>query len=163
MPRLLIQRLLRALALLATIAVMFVVATLAAFAETPILTAPEASGRVASGDLVLLDIRTPEEWKETGLADGAWPVSMHTPDFPKQLQEILTRFSPDQIGLICATGGRSSYVTKVLEQNGIHGVLDVSEGMFGNGNADGWIARGLPVIAIEEATERFKAAKETWE
>lgn len=93
---------------------MFFVATFAALVETPILTAPEASERVASGELVLLDIRTPEEWTETGLADGAWAVSMHTPDFPQQLQEILTRFSPDQIGLICATGGRSFYVTKVL-------------------------------------------------
>ena len=157
------QRLLRALALFATIAVMFVVATFAAFAETSILTAPEASERVASGELVLLDIRTPDEWKETGLADGAWPVSMHTPDFPQQLQEILKRFRPDQIGLICATGGRSSYVRKVLEQNGIHGVSDVSEGMFGNGQADGWIARGLPVITVEEAAKRFKTAKETWE
>lgn len=149
--------------LLATMAVMFVVATFAAFAETPILTAPDASERVASGEFVLLDIRTPEEWKETGLADGAWPVSMHMPDFPQQLREILARFGPDQIGLICATGGRSSYVTKVLEQNGIHGVLDVSEGMFGNGQSVGWIARGLPVITVEEATTRLNAAKETWE
>ena len=90
------QRLLRAFVLLATIAVMFAVATFAAFARTPILTASEASERAASGALVLLDIRTPEDWK-------------------------------------------------------------------GTGRADGWIARDLAVITVEEATGHFEAATETWE
>lgn len=154
---------LKALGFLAAIALMFVIATAAAFAETPILTAPEASEKVASGEMVLLDIRSPEEWKETGLAQGAWPVSMHTPDFPRQLQSILSQFGPDQIGLICATGGRSSYVTEILEKNGISGVADVSEGMFGNGRAEGWIARGLPIVSLGEAEAKFNTAKEAWE
>lgn len=163
MPRLLIRRLLWAFGSVAAIALMFVIATVAAFAETPILSAPEAAQRVTSGEIVLLDIRTPEEWEETGLAEGAWPVSMHTPDFPQQLQAILAIYRPDQIGLICATGGRSSYVAEILEKNGIPGVADVSEGMFGNGTAQGWIARRLTVVSLGEAQAQFKAAQASWE
>lgn len=157
------QRLLWALGLMAASAFMLVIATAATFAETPILSAPEAAQKVATDQFVLLDIRSPEEWEETGLAEGAWPVSMHTPDFPKQLQSILGKYAPEQIGLICATGGRSSYIADVLAKNGISGVADVSEGMFGNGKAEGWIARGLSVVSVDEAQARFKAAQETWE
>ncbi|CAN0606347.1 unnamed protein product, partial [Ectocarpus sp. 12 AP-2014] len=63
--------------------------TLSAGAETPILSAPEAQARMDAGEMILLDIRTEQEWRETGIAKGAWPVSMHTQDFGARLQEIL--------------------------------------------------------------------------
>lgn len=132
-------------------------------AETPIISAPEASTLVEANALVVLDIRRPEEWAETGIAKGAWPVSMHTPEFPQQLQTILTNYRPEQIALICATGGRTAYVTEILERNGISGIADLSEGMFGNSNGPGWLARGLPVVSIEEATADFEAAKQSWD
>ena len=139
------------------------IATAAAFGETPILNAPEAAEKVASGQIVLLDIRSPEEWQETGIAEGAWPVSMHTQDFPKHLQAILSQLQPEQIALICATGGRSAYIAEVLEKNGVVGVADVSEGMFGNGQSPGWAARGLPVISMDEAASRYEAIRQSWE
>jgi hypothetical protein len=37
----------------------------------PDLTAPEAAAAVAAGKVTLIDIRTPPEWKETGVAKGA--------------------------------------------------------------------------------------------
>lgn len=157
------SRLKWALGVPAICAFMWATSAAIASAQTPILTAPEAAQRTSTGGIVLLDIRSPEEWKETGLAQGAWPISMHTPDFPKQLQSVLANYRPDQIGLICATGGRSSYVAEILEKNGISGVADVSEGMFGNGTAKGWIARGLPVVTLEAAQARFKAVQDTWE
>lgn len=141
----------------------FLIATAAVFAETPKLSVPEASERLAFGNLVLLDIRSPEEWAKSGVAKGAWPVSMHTPEFPQQLQAILSKYQPDQIALICATGGRSAYVTEVLEKNGITGIIDVSEGMSGNGQAAGWIARGFPVVSVDEASSNFNTIRNTWE
>ncbi len=129
-----------------------------ALADVPILSASDASTKVAAGEIILLDIRTPQEWGETGLADGAWPVSMHSSEFPQQLRTILTKYEPDQIALICATGGRTAYVAEVLEKNGITGVADVSEGMMGNGRGVGWIASGLPLITTQQAMARFDAA-----
>ncbi len=131
-------------------------------AETPILSAPEALSRLEAGEMVLIDIRSPDEWAETGVAEGAWPVSMHEKDFATRLQEILSAYSPDRIALICATGGRTEYVTKVLRQNGITGVADVSEGMMGNGRGAGWIERGMSVTDIATAAKAYEAIRADW-
>lgn len=128
------------------------------WAETRIVSAPDANAAIQSGDMILLDIRTVAEWKETGLAKGAWPVSMHTSDFGPKLNAVLKKHSDKQIGLICATGGRTSYVTDILEKNGITGVIDVSEGMMGNKSGAGWIARGLPIVDVAAAQQDYDTA-----
>ena len=60
----------------------FAVALLAAagFAHaTPDLAAPDAAAAVAAGKITLIDIRTPPEWKETGIAKGAKLINMLHP------------------------------------------------------------------------------------
>ncbi len=131
-------------------------------ADTPILSAPEAQERVASGEMIVLDIRSPEEWTQTGVAEGVWPVSMHRPDFGQQLQAILAKYEPSQIGLICATGGRTAHVVSVLRQNGIEGITDVSEGMMGNPSGPGWIARGMPIVTAEDAEAAYAQITSEW-
>ena len=126
-------------------------------AEPPILSAPDAFTAVEAGEIVLLDIRSRQEWTETGLAEGAWPVSMHERDFGVRLQAILNRYAADQIALICATGGRTAHVVMVLEQNGIQGVIDVSEGMEGNPRGPGWIARGMSVVTLSDALAEYQS------
>lgn len=148
--------------LLLAASIVGLMASAPALAETSILSAPEAAARVASGDLVLLDIRSPEEWEETGLAQGAWPVSMHRPEFAGELQGIVSRYGAERVALICATGGRTGHVAEVLARNGISGVADVSEGMFGNEDASGWIARGLPVVPRDSAERIYEAARASW-
>ena len=145
------------------VAMLLVSAPKALHAETPILSVPEAADRLATGEFILLDIRSPEEWAESGVAEGAWPVSMHVEDFPQRMRAILQNYAPSQIGLICATGSRSSYVANFLEQNGVEGVTDVSEGMFGNPSGEGWIARGLPVLSAEEALANYDKARMSWD
>lgn len=136
---------------MALAAVFLVVATSVVFAEPQKMSAREAHSASLSDDLIILDIRSPGEWDETGVAEGAWPVTMHDPGFGKNLQRIL-RQNPDKtVALICATGGRSNHVVNVLEQNGLSGVIDISEGMLGNGEAPGWVARGLPVVDVDTA------------
>ena len=133
-----------------------------AWAESPTLTAPDIHRQVENGEMILLDIRTPQEWQETGLAAGAWPVSMHEEGFGRRLQNLLKTYRPTQIALICATGGRTAHVISILKQNGIEGVADVSEGMMGNPRGPGWIERDLPVVPLEEATAVYEAAKSDW-
>ena len=134
----------------------------AAWADAPILSAPEAQGQVADGEMVLLDIRSREEWEETGFAKGAWPVSMHERDFGTRLQAILKNVPPEQIGLICATGGRSAHIAKLLSQNGIDGVIDVSEGMMGNQRGPGWIARDMDIVPLDAALKTYEEATSGW-
>lgn len=133
-----------------------------AFANGHILLADDARGMVEAGDLVLLDIRRPEEWEQTGVAAGAWPVSMHAADFRDRLVEILHQYGPDQIAFICRTGNRSGILRSQIESQGVPGIRDVSEGMMGNGRAPGWMARGLPIVSAQEALAAYGAAQAAW-
>lgn len=126
-------------------------------AQPIIQSAPEVAERVKTGELVLLDIRSVGEWEETGLAAGAWPVSMHNPDFRLKLEMVLARYKPEQIAIICATGGRTQYIQKTLDSLGIKGITDLSEGMIGNHNGPGWLARKMPVITLEQSQANFNA------
>lgn len=129
-------------------------------AEPSVMTAPEAFQAAAHGRILLLDIRSPEEWAQDGVAQGALTVTMHSGEFAGQLQALMARNPDTPLALICATGGRSRYVASILAQNGITGVMDVSEGMHGNGTDAGWLARALPVMDANTARLRTQSALE---
>ena len=126
----------------------FAFLALAAHAE-PDLTAPEAATLVQSGKLILIDIRTPPEWKETGLAKGARQVNMLHPQgangFVEQLLGELKGNRNAPIALICRTGNRSTQVQGYLQKVGFTQVYNIKEGMAGSSAGPGWIKRGLPV------------------
>ena len=132
-------------------------------ADTPLMSAPQAFEKLSAGDLIVLDIRSREEWQDSGVAQGALPISMHEKDFLQRFQSVLLEYEPEKIALICATGGRSAEVTYFLEQNGLTGVVDVSEGMFGNRNGPGWIKHGLPVVPAKEALANYETIQKTWD
>ena len=46
----------------------------------PSLAAADAQARQERGDIVLVDIRQPEEWRQTGVAEGAVRISMGHPE-----------------------------------------------------------------------------------
>tara|TARA_R110002049_G_scaffold194022_3_gene362889 strand:+ start:986 stop:1441 length:456 start_codon:yes stop_codon:yes gene_type:complete len=127
-------------------------------AEPVVMSAPEAFEQAANGQILLLDIRSPAEWAEDGVAQGALTVTMHSAAFAGQLQALMARNPGKPLAMICATGGRTRYVATVLAQNGINGVVDVSEGMHGNGTDPGWLARGLPLVDALTAQQRTRSA-----
>lgn len=131
-------------------------------ADTPLMSAPEAFEKLSAGDLVVLDIRSREEWQDTGVAQGALPISMHEKDFLERFQSVLLEYEPEKIALICATGGRSAEVTYFLEQNGLSGIIDISEGMFGNRNGPGWLKHNLPTVSASEAMANYDKIQSTW-
>ena len=104
-----------------------------------------------AGRIVLLDVRTRDEWAETGVAEGAWPVSLHERSFGPQITRTIQILDGRRLALICATGGRSAYVRRLLRQSGVEGTIDVTEGMLGSRAGPGWIKAGLPVVSMEEA------------
>lgn len=99
----------------------------------------------------LLDIRSPKEWQETGVAQGAWPVSLHDMKFTARLDTARELAEGRPIALICATGNRSGLVARALRMAGHDDLIDVSEGMLGSGAGPGWIRSGLPIIPIHDA------------
>ncbi|MGC1497006.1 MAG: rhodanese-like domain-containing protein [Sulfitobacter sp.] len=109
------------------------------------LSAPDADKAVSTGALVLVDIRRPDEWADTGLPKGAVPIDMRRDDFPQALLAALGGDKDYPVALICARGVRSSRISARLSEAGFTKVLDVSEGMLGSRAGPGWLARGLPV------------------
>lgn len=113
----------------------------------PTLDAQTAFQRAKVGEIVLIDIRQPEEWEQTGSPQGAHRLDMRRPDFLAALSALVDGDHSRQIALICASGGRSARMASALTDSGFSQVVDVSEGMLGSSAGPGWIARGLPVAA----------------
>ena len=116
---------------------------------SPDLTAPDAAAAVAAGKITLIDIRTPPEWKQTGIAKGAQLVNMlHPQGAPGFVNALLEKVNGDKnapIALICRTGNRTTQVQRYLQSVGFTQVHNVKEGMAGSSAGPGWLKRGLPV------------------
>ena len=110
---------------------------------------PDALKQIEAGTMILLDIRSPQEWKETGIASVAVPLTMHDSGFLQGFQKVVAENPEKEIGIICATGGRTGWLQAELAKRGLRQVIDVSEGMLGNKSGPGWIARGLAMKKIQ--------------
>ncbi len=132
------------------IAVALLAVTSLANAE-PDMSAPEAAAAVAAGKITLIDIRTPAEWKQTGVATSAKRINMlHPQGAPGFVNQLLAEVSENRnapIALICRTGNRSTQVQRYLQSVGFTHVYNVKEGMAGSAAGPGWIKRGLAVEA----------------
>lgn len=111
-----------------------------------LITASEAHAMSQSGEVVLIDIRTPEEWRETGIPIGAHAINMYDPPkvFSERLLKAVGGDRSRRIALICRTGNRSGSLLPHLVRDGFTNIVDVSEGMAGSRNGPGWLKRGLP-------------------
>ncbi len=109
------------------------------------LTVEEASNQASSGDIFLIDIRRPDEWKRTGVGASAIPIDMRRKDFEDVLQTILREQGERPVALICARGVRSDRMSQRLAKAGFTNIIDVPEGMLGSGAGPGWIRRELPI------------------
>jgi phage shock protein E len=86
-------------------------------------------------DLVVLDLRTPEEFAE-GHLDGAVLIDFYDADFADQLAEL----DPTLPYLVyCRSGNRSGQAMSVMAELGFTSAFDVDGGILA------WAAAGLPV------------------
>ena len=112
------------------------------------MTAPDAYEAAKAGKLTLIDIRTPPEWKQTGVPQGATLINMiHPQGAAGFLNEVLAKVGGDRtapIALICRTGNRTTQVLRFLQAQGFTHVSHIPEGMAGSRYGPGWLARRLP-------------------
>jgi rhodanese-related sulfurtransferase len=113
-----------------------------------IVDAQEAFRLAQAGEIVLVDIRRPDEWERTGRPAGSFALDMRRDDFEDALAEIVGGDRSAPIALICARGVRSARMANRLIAAGFENVEDVPEGMLGSSAGPGWLSRGLP---LEEA------------
>ncbi|MCR9058502.1 MAG: FKBP-type peptidyl-prolyl cis-trans isomerase [Rhodobacteraceae bacterium] len=106
----------------------------------------ELKEKLASGATVI-DIRRPDEWKQTGVVAGSHLVTFFdengnvNPDFGASLQKLVAG-PEDEVVLICRTGARSKVLSQYLsEQAGFTNVVNVESGIMS------WIGDGQAVTA----------------
>lgn len=111
-----------------------------------VLSASEAHSQAQAGKILLVDIRTPEEWAKTGSGAGAKRLDMRRDDFVAALDKLLGGDRSKPVALICAKGVRSSRLSRALRAGGYSNIIDVPEGMMGSYAGPGWLERDLPVV-----------------
>lgn len=97
------------------------------------------------GNVTLVDIRRPEEWKQTGIIEGSEMITAFTkrgglhPEFP---EKFLKRFKPEErVIIICRTGSRTATLARALvKELGWKSVYNVERGITH------WIKQGNPVV-----------------
>ena len=100
-------------------------------------TSSTAAGILADApdDLVVLDVRTPEEYAEGHVADATL-IDFYEPDFADRIAEL----DPDvPYVVICRSGNRSSQAVALMRDLGFGDVTDVDGGIVA------WTAAGLPL------------------
>ena len=98
--------------------------------------ADEAAEIIANGKVAVIDVRTPDEFKE-GHIKGAQNIDIMSKDFEAQLGK-LDKTQPTLVH--CQAGGRSTRALKVFEKLGFTNLIHLDDG-FG-----GWEAAGKPVV-----------------
>ena len=111
-----------------------------------------------NSNVVLLDVRTENEWATLGkpnaedLNSKTYFVTV-SPDLsnwqvpdPNFVENVKKYINKDKTILVmCAAGGRSLIAANLLEAEG-QSALNVSDGFSGNGQDPGWKNLGLPSV-----------------
>jgi len=107
-------------------------------ADVPIPTPAETAARLKSGDAVLIDVREPSEWAETGVAEPAVLLAMSDLRASReQWKPFLEKNHDKTLLLMCRSGNRSGQVAALLAKEGYK---TVNVGAFA-----AWKAASLPV------------------
>ncbi|HEC27434.1 MAG TPA: sulfurtransferase [Gammaproteobacteria bacterium] len=132
----LIQKGLLALGLLALIA--FLPRLIGKMRQGPTIDIPELEKRLESGETLVLDVRTAEEFVgEQGHIEGALNIALE--ELPKRIDE-LTDYIERPVAIICRTDKRSAKAALLLAEHGFHDVHVV------RGGITKWIATNLVVV-----------------
>jgi rhodanese-related sulfurtransferase len=114
------------------------------------VTPTEAHQLAEAGAARIVDVRTPEEWRDVGHIDGpalvVWPREGGTDEVHAFLKKLRERFEPSQpLLFLCRSGVRSHYAASVATNAGFRKAYNILEGFEGHpGTGDGWMAAGLP-------------------
>ncbi len=98
--------------------------------------------------MTIIDIRRPEEWKQTGIVKGSHLLTFFdkrgrvNPGFKDKFEKLVKK--KDKVILICRTGNRTGVISRFLsEREGFTGIHNVTKGITH------WIAKGNPVAKAD--------------
>lgn len=102
--------------------------------------------RLIAQDVTVVDIRRPDEWRRTGVIEGAHPMTFFDArgnyDAAAWVSKLASIAAGNRkIAILCHSGGRSRPVSRFLhEKIGYRHVYDVRDGIAG------WIAAKRPTV-----------------
>jgi rhodanese-related sulfurtransferase len=117
----------------------------------------EAWALFSSGQVLLVDVRSPEELKFVGRVPGAlnvpWATGTSLTRNPRFVRELESKVGDknQRVLLLCRSGKRSALAAEAAAKAGFTRVSNISEGFEGEldpqqqrGHGDGWRFHGLP-------------------
>jgi rhodanese-related sulfurtransferase len=100
----------------------------------------------APGGAVLVDVREPSEWAQTGAPAGAQLISISRPDFVDAVLKAVSGDKSKPVAVICRSGSRSVKAAEQLSAAGFTKITNIGDGMIGReGVGKGWLAATLPL------------------
>lgn len=111
-----------------------------------VMSVQAAHTKASAGEIVLVDVRYPREWRKTGLPASGHAITMHQEGavFISALKAAVKGDTSKPVAVICATGGRTTYLQGVLRNNGFQNPINVGAGMLGSKHGVGWLEARLP-------------------
>lgn len=101
-------------------------------------------------DTVLIDVREPAEWAQTGAPAGAKLISGSRSDFVDAVLQAVGGDKTKPVAVICRSGSRSVRAAEKLAAAGFGRVTNLGDGMIGReGVGPGWLAASLPITRVE--------------
>ena len=105
-------------------------------ANTVNLNVSEFSQKITEPDVIILDVRTPEEFA-SGHIEGALNIDFNSGDFANEI----TRLNPSETyAIYCRSGNRSGQAASIMHKAGFHDVSNLDGGVID------WTNAGLPLV-----------------
>lgn len=111
---------------------LFFILSISVFAT---ITNEEASQKLIDSNIPIVDIRTPEEWKETGLLKRSIPIMLFDEKgnydlkvFLDQLNKAVDTTKP--FAIICRTGSRTKLLASFLSNKLNYDVINIKSGIL---------------------------------
>ncbi len=131
------------------ILLILVLLSIGLFADFKTLNANKFAKLKARGHLVI-DIRTPCEWRQTGIIKGARKLMFFTPEGEADLAgwffELgrLVKNKKQPILIYCAHASRTKYLGQMLIQEGFKNIYELEGGI-----ENGWIRAGRKTVKVK--------------
>ena len=100
------------------------------------LVSPEVfQSKVESGNVLLIDVRTPKEFQQ-GHLKNAKNIHLYDQDFGTRIDRLDKK---ETVYVYCKAGGRSAEAVEILQNHGFESIVEL------DGGTDSWTEKGKPL------------------
>jgi len=101
----------------------------------------DAYNKLNASDLVLIDVREPNEWLMEGSPEGAKRIALQNTQFTDEVLSFVENNKDQAIAVCCRSGMRGDKAARLLLNSGFTDVMNVEGGFMK------WRDEGLPIFS----------------